>query len=126
VLLLHPWRKPTRLFAVGLPELARLVARLPGGGRCCPALGHRHVVLTGKTPDGAWSTALAKTYNSNMCHLLADAAFGCIERSLWSHAGVMADERGLPADVERLHVPLDFYDPASWEAWAHDCARVVT
>ena len=69
---------------------------------------------------------VAKTYNSNMCRLLADAAFGCIERSLWSHVGVMADERGLPADVERLHVPLDFYDPASWETWAHDCAKVVS
>ena len=42
-----PWKKPARLFAVGIPELGRLVAKLPGGGGCCPALGHRHVTLSG-------------------------------------------------------------------------------
>ena len=40
-----PWKKPTRLFAVGIHELGRLVAKLPGGGKCCPALGHKHFVL---------------------------------------------------------------------------------
>ena len=58
-----------------------------------------------------------------MCRMLADAAFGCIGRMLDTHAGVMAEERGLPADLARLHVPLDFCDPAAWESWTHDCAR---
>ena len=99
------------------------MARLPGGGKCCPALGHAHVTLTGKDEFGTYRTAPAKTYNSTMCRMLADAAFAGIERMLGARAGVMAEERGLPADLTRLHVPLDFYDPASWEAWTHDCAR---
>ena len=121
-----PWKKPTRLFAVGLPELARLVSRLPGGGRCCPALGHSHVVLAGRGDDGVFRTAPAKTYNSVMCSILADATYECIQRLLPSHAGVMAAERGLPDDIARLRVPLDMYDPASWTAWTHDCARAST
>ena len=118
-----PWRKPTRLFAVGIPELEVLVRRLPGGGRCGPELGHVHVSLAGKDESGVYRTAPAKTYNSNMCRLLADATFASIERMLGPHAGVMAEERGLPDDVASLHVPLDLYDPASWDAWTHDCAR---
>ena len=55
-----PWKKPTRSFAVGIPELGRLVAKLPGGGRCCPALGHKHVSLSGKGEDGVYPTAPAK------------------------------------------------------------------
>ena len=121
-----PWKKPTRLFAVGLPELARLVSRLPGGGRCCPALGHSHVVLAGRGDDGVFRTAPAKTYNSVMCSILADATYECIQRLLPSHAGFMAAERGLPDDIARLHVPLDMYHPASWTAWTHDCARAST
>ena len=118
-----PWKKPTRLFAVGIPELETCVARLPGGGRCCPALGHNHVSLSGRDDSGVYRTAPAKTYNSTMCRMLADAAFASIERMLGPHAGAMAEERGLPADLSQLHVPLDFYDPASWESWTHDCAR---
>ena len=117
------WKKPTRLFAVGVPELARLISVLPGGGRCNRSLGHVHVSLSGKGNDGVWRTAPAKTYNSAMCKMLADATFGCIGRFLHRHAGVMAEERGLPADIEALHVPLDHYDPDSWLAWTHDCAR---
>ena len=94
-----------------------------GGGRCCPALGHRHVVLSGKSADGTYRTAPAKTYNSVMCKVLADAAFGGIARSLHGHLGVMAAERGLPPEIAQLHVPLDLYDPGSWTAWTHDCAR---
>ena len=45
------WKKPTRLFAVGIPELGHLVAKLPWGRRCCPALGHKHVTLTGRSED---------------------------------------------------------------------------
>ena len=82
-----PWKKPTRLFAVNLPELGKLVAQLPGGGRCCPALGHRHVTLSGKGADGVYRTAPAKTYNSAMCKVLADAAFGGIARFLHGHVG---------------------------------------
>jgi len=118
-----PWKKPTRLFAVGIPELETCVARLPGGGRCCPALGHNHVSLSGRDDSGVYRTAPAKTYNSTMCRMLADAAYAGIERMLGPHAGAMAEERGLPADLSQLHVPLDFYDPASWESWTHDCAR---
>ena len=77
-----PWKKPTRLFAVAIPELGQLVARLSGGGRCCPALGHRRVALAGKGDDGVYRTAPAKTYNSVMCKVLADATFGSIERFL--------------------------------------------
>ena len=120
-----PWKKPTRLFAVGLPELGRAVGRLPGGGRCVPSLGHSHVSLSGVDENGVYRTAPAKTYNSVMCQVLAEATFGCIERLLSRHAGVLASERGLPEDIERLHVPLDLYDPQSWSAWTHDCARVV-
>ena len=118
-----PWKKPTRLLAVNLPELARLVSRLPGGGRCHPCLGHQHVSLSGRDELGAFRTAPAKTYNSVMCKLLADATAGSIARYLAAHEGVMASERGIPPDIERLHVPLDFYDPDSWDSWAHDCAR---
>ena len=82
-----PWKKPTRLFAVGIPELWRLVAKLPGGGRCRPALGHRHVTLSGKGADGVYRTAPAKTYNSVMCKVLADATFGSIARFLGSRVG---------------------------------------
>ena len=118
-----PWKKPARLFAVGIPELGRLVAGLPGGGRCCPALKHKRVTLIGKSDDGVYRTAPAKTYNSVMCKVLADATFGGIERFLSGHVDVMAAERGLPAEIAMLHVPIDYYDPASWTAWTHDCAR---
>ena len=108
---------------MGIPELAREVSRLPGGGRCCPSLGHVHVSLAGKDESGVFRTAPAKTYNSVMCQVLANATFGCIERLLSHHSGVLAAERGIPDDIARLHVPLDVYDPDSWTAWAHDCAR---
>ena len=58
-----------------------------------------------------------------MCEVLANATFGCIERLLSQHSGVLAAERGIPDDIARLHVPLDMYDPDSWTAWTHDCAR---
>ena len=51
-----PWEKPTSLFAVDIPELGRLVAKLPGGGMCCPALGHKHVSLSGKGEEGVYRT----------------------------------------------------------------------
>ena len=121
-----PWKKPTRLLAVGLPELGQFVSTLPGGGRCSPALGHKHVTLSGKGDDGIYRTAPAKTYNSVMCKVLADATFAGIARLLSSHVDVMAAERGLPAEIAMLHVPIDHYDPASWTAWTHDCARVST
>ena len=121
-----PWKKPTRLFAVSLPELGKLVAQLPGGGRCCPALGHRHVTLSGKGSDGVYRTAPAKTYNSAMCKVLADATFGGIARFFHGHVDVMAAERGLPSEIAHLHVPLDHYDPESWTAWTHECARAPT
>ena len=56
-----PWKKPTRLFAVGVPGLARLVSVLPGGGCCSRALGHVHVSLFGKGEYGFWRIAPAKT-----------------------------------------------------------------
>ena len=118
-----PWKKPTRLFAVGINELGQLISKLPGGGRCCPALGHKHVTLSGKGDDGVCRTAPAKTYNSVMCKVLADATFGSIARFLCGHVGVMAAERGLPPEIAMLHVPLDHYDPESLSAWTHDCAR---
>ena len=121
-----PWKKPTRLFAVGIPELGRRVAKLQGGGKCCPALGHKHVSLSGKTEGGVCRTAPAKTYNSVMCKVLADATFGGIARFLSGHVDVMAAERGLPPEIAMLHVPIDHYDPESWTAWAHDCARAPT
>ena len=107
------WMKPTRFLAVGLPELAVLVSRLPGGGRCCPALGHSHVSLSGKDQEGRWRTAPAKTYNSDLCRLLAEAAFGAVGRLLHAHAGVAAADSELPEDLARFHVPLDHYDPES-------------
>ena len=118
-----PWKKPTRLFAVGIPELGRLVARLPGVGRSCPALGHKHVTLTGKSGDGIYRIAPAKTYSSVMCKVLADATFGSIARFLSGHVDVMPAERGLPSEIAMLHVPIDHYDPDSWTVWTHDCAR---
>ena len=121
-----PWKKPTKLLAVGIPELGQLVAKLPGGGRCCPALGHSRVTLSGKGEDGVYRTVPATTYNSVMCKVLADATFGSIARFLSSHVGVMAAGRGLPPDIAMLHVPLNHYDPESWTAWMHDCARAPT
>ena len=121
-----PWKKPTRLFAVGIPELVRLVARLPGGGRCCPAPKHKHVTLSGKGDDGVCRTAPAKTYNSVTCKVLADATFGSIARFLSGHVDVMAAERGLPVETAMLHVPTDHYDPDPWTAWTHDRARAST
>ena len=120
-----PWKKPTKLLAVGIPGLGRLVARLPGGGRCCPAPKHKHVTLLGESDDGIYRTAPAKTYNSVMCKVLADATFGGIVRFLSGHVDVMA-ERGLPFGISMLHVPIEYYDPDSWTAWTHDCARVST
>ena len=114
------------MFAVGIPELGQLVAKLPGGGRCCPALGHRHVTLSGKGEDGVYRTAPAKTYNSVMCKVVADATFGSIARFLNIHVGVMAAGRGLPPEIAMLHVLLDHYDPESWTAWTHGCARAPT
>ena len=119
-----PWKKPTRLFAVGVPELARLVSVLPGGGRCSRAL--RACACPPVWQGGRWRLAQCARQDSQysaMCKLLADATFGCIGRFLPWHADVMAEERGLPADIEVLHVPLDHYDPLSWLAWTHDCAR---
>ena len=72
-----PWKKPTRLFAVGIPALGHLVSGLPGGGRCCPALGHKRVSLTGKGEDGVYRTAPAKTYNSVMCKVLRGPSMHC-------------------------------------------------
>ena len=112
-----PWKKPMGLFAVGIPELGRLVAKLPGGGRCCPALGHKHVSLPGKGEGGVYRTAPAKTYNSVMCKVLADATFGSIARFLSGLFDVMAAERGLPPEIAMLHVPIDHDDPESWTAW---------
>ena len=40
----------------------------------------KHVTLTGKGEDGIYRTAPAKTYNSVMCKVLADATFGGIAR----------------------------------------------
>ena len=118
-----PWKKPTRLLAVGIPELGHLVAKVPGGGRCRPALGHKHVSLSGKGEDGVYRTAPAKTYNSVIRKVLADATFGSIAHFLSGHIDVMAAERGLPPEIAMLHVPIDHYDPESWTAWTHDCAR---
>ena len=121
-----PWKKLTKLFAVGIPELGWLVAKLPGGGRCCPAFGHRHVILSEKSADSVYRTAPAKTYNSVMFKVLADATFGSIARFLSSHVGVMAAERGLPPEIAMLHIPLDHYNPESWTAWTYDFARAPT
>ena len=118
-----PWKKLTRLFAVGIPELGRLVASLPGGGRCCPAFAHVHETLSGNGDDGVYRTAPAKTYNSVMRRILADATFGCIARFLTGHVGVIAAGRGLTDETAQLHVPLGHYDPDSWTAWTHDRAR---
>ena len=107
-----------------LPELT-LLAR-PGGGRFCPALGHKHVTLIGMSDDGIYRIAPAKTYKSVMCKFLADATFGSIARFPSGHVDVMAAERGLPAEVAMLHVPIDHYDPDPWIAWTHDCARAST
>ena len=60
-----------------------------------------------------------------MCKVLADATFGCIARFLSGHVDVMAAERGLPPEIAMLHVPIDHYDPESWTAWTHDCARAA-
>ena len=114
-----PWKKPTKLFAVGIPELGRLVARLPGGGRFCPVLGRKSVTLTGKSGDGVYRTAPAKTYNSVVCKVLADATFGSSARFLSGRVDVMAAERGLPAEIAMLHFPIDRYNPDSWTAWTH-------
>ena len=40
----------------------------------------KHVTLTGKGENGICRTAPAKTYNSVMCKVLADATFGSIVR----------------------------------------------
>ena len=61
-----------------------------------------------------------------MCKVLADATFGGIVRFLSGHVDVMAAERGLPVEIAMLHVPIDYYDPDSWTAWMHDCARAST
>ena len=114
------------LRGLNLHELGQIVAKLPGGGMCCPALGHRHATLSGKGADGVYRTAPAKTYNGAMCRVLADATFGGIARFLHGHVDVMAAERGLPSEIARLHVPLDHYDPEPWTAWTHDCARAPT
>ena len=71
-------------------------------------------------------TAPAKAYDSVMCKVLADATFGCIARFLSGHVDVMAAERGLPPEIAMLHVPVDHYDPDSWVAWTHNCARAST
>ena len=79
--------------------------------------------MSGKGDDGVYRIARAKTHNSVMCKVLTDATFGSIARFLCGHVGVMAAECGLPPEIAMLHVPLDHYDPESWIAWTHDCAR---
>ena len=89
-------------------------------------MGHKHVTLIGKGENGVYRTARAKSYNSVMSKVLADATFGCIARFVSGHADVVAAERGLPPEIAMLHVPIDHYDPESWTAWTHDCARATT
>ena len=117
-----PWRKPTCLLAVRMPELADAVAALPGGGRCNAALGHSHVSLLGRSTEGHFLTAPAKTYNGEMCRVIAGAALGASRRLLAAHRGVRPCERPLTPEFERLCVPVDWYDPGSWAAWSPDRA----
>ena len=69
--------------------------------------------MSGKGEDGVCHIAPAKTYNSVMCKVLADATFGGIARILSGHVDVMAAERGLPPKIAMLHVPIDHYDQMS-------------
>ena len=72
-----PSVKLTKLLSVHLPELELRVGQLPSGGTCCH---RRHeAVLKGRGPNG-FRTAPAKVYPSDMCRLLALAAFDFCER----------------------------------------------
>ena len=117
-----PWRKPTTLFTVNLPELAAQIAGLPGGGRCCPALGHVHVALDGRAEDGTYLTAPAKTYPPKMCEVIAVALHERAGRCLRQHAGVLPFECEPEERLQRLAIPVNWYEPASWAAFTHDCA----
>ena len=120
------WKKPTCLLASGFPELAGLVRRLPGGGRCHPGLGHTHQVLRGRATDGSYRTAPAKTYGDALCRLLAQAAMAAAERLLRPHVGVRPSERPLPDEMLGLYMHLDRYTPPDPpDHWAHDCARAM-
>ena len=116
-----PWMKPTRLCAVNLPDLGAELDALPGRGRCSPLFGNVHAVLHGRDDDGSWRTAPAKTYPPALCGALA-RAFARQCRRMLRGADLQAERPELPAWLEALCVPIDWYAPVSWDARAHDCA----
>ena len=115
-------RKPTGLLAVNLPQLARRLADAAGGGRCLPALLHQHIPLCGRAPDGSWMTAQAKVYPAGMCQLLADSVLDWVEPKLLALQDAEVEEE---ADLCGLCVPVDWYDPAKWALYRHDCAAAL-
>ena len=122
-----PWRKPTCLLAARVPELAAAASALPGGGRCTAALGHAHAPWPGRnagaSAEGHCQAAPAKAYGGELCRVLAAAALQASQRLLVAHRGVRPCERPLPAELEKLCVPVNWYDPGSWPAWWPDCAQ---
>ena len=115
-----PSMKPTGLLAVRLPELGAALGALPGGGRCGAHLGHAHVELRGRDDSGGWRTAPAKTYPPAMCRALAGAFVRRCRAALGNARG--APRLPVAEELARLCVPIDWYDPDAWEAFAPDFA----
>ena len=78
---------------------------------------HYHVELKGKDEHGRWKkTAPAKTYPPRMCALLAEAFVKNCRVAIGASVG--AQREPLPDDIAQLCIPIDWYNPASWTAYA--------
>ena len=83
---------------------------------------HTHLALDGRAEDGTYLTAPAKTYPPKMCEVIAVALHERAGRCLRQHAGVLPFECEPEERLQRLAIPVNWYEPASWAAFTHDCA----
>jgi len=100
-------RKPTRILTVNFADARRLLDQEHGGGVC--RHGQRgHKPLIGVDENGAFRTAPAKQYPSDMCRFLAKLIVGRISKVLSQPKNM--HEFYMPEEIANFHTPLDPYD----------------
>ena len=101
--------KPTTLLCVHVPALRRIVSWMPSRGLCSHGPG-AHPPLIGRSREGGWRTAIAKTYPPPLCRLIAESIHEEIAMRFDEVSGVWdGDELELPDTVQPYWMPLDPY-----------------
>ena len=98
--------KPTTLLCVCMPQVLTRIQATPNQCKCKHGYLY-HRALTGRSDDGTWRSAKAKTYPSQMCQLLAESTHDAI-RQRWTQTRT-DEEWHLPDEYSDFFIPLDPY-----------------